>query len=184
MIFMTITHLCIKAIVSLLKETFFSVCQTLLTIPIDYDLSKILELKNFYITDEENLNSPRKELNNSIRKKLFDQNSEDLSSSTTTTITTTTAVNTPNGSSRVHTNGASILRSKIKSANFALGGASRLSQLPKPELYMNMESNTTAKKPEQSKLRMLVSSSTSSTTNEDCWRDSFEFDVKNNLQRP
>jgi hypothetical protein len=116
MIFITITHHCIKAIVSLLKETFFSVCQTLLTIPIDYDLSKILELKNFYITDEENLNSPRKELNNSIRKKLFDQNSEDLSSSTTTTITTTTAVNTPNGSSRVHTN--DILHSNIKSANF------------------------------------------------------------------
>lgn len=146
----------------------------------DYDLSKILELKNFYITEEESTNSPRKELNNSIRKKLFDQNSEDLSSSTTTITTATTAVNTPNGSSRTaqHTNGASILRSKIKSGTFASGGGggTRISQLPKPEVFMSVEYNSGSVKKPEAKLRTLASSS-SSTTNEDCWRDSFDFDV-------
>lgn len=141
----------------------------MLSIPLDFDLSKVLELKNFFIADEQN-ESPKKELNNSIRKKLFDQ--EDLSSSTSTTTTT----NTPGGSSQKLSNGASILISKIKSGNFdAQNTHGKISQLPKPEAFV---SKTDTIK-EDAKLRTLASSSSSATT--DDWQDSFEFEVRLNI---
>lgn len=151
------------------------VCQTLLTIPMDFDFAKILELKNFYITEEseQTTNSPQKELNNSIRKKLFDQNSEDLSSSTATT-----TANTPseNKNGRKLSNGASILTSKIKSTNMELSSGqkqNKISRLPKPELYVNTVMENVKK---EGKLRTLASSSSSATT-DDCWKDSVDFDV-------
>lgn len=158
----------ISSIIKSKRESKNQLCQTMLSIPIDTDLTKILELKNFFITGEsESACSPKKDLNNSIRKKLFDQNSEDLSSSTATTTTTTPAGHNMS-------NGASILRSKIKSGNFSSAQKSqeRLSQLPKPQVYSNLMDNQAKK---ETKMRNLASSS-SSTTNEDCWKDSFDFE--------
>ena len=147
----------------------------MLSIPITFDLTKVPELKHFWLV-EETLNpseSPRKELNNSIRKKLFDQNSEDLSSSTTTT------VNTPCHMASSGSSG-SIIMQKLKSANEQLcaqsGRLNKIAQLPKPEVYNSseQEANSTMKK--ELKPRTLASSSSSATT-DDCWRDSFDFEV-------
>ena len=63
----------------------------MLSLPVNFELSKIPELKQFFMEFEENcsdIGSPKKEptpLNNSIRKKLFDQFSEDSSAASTTT---------------------------------------------------------------------------------------------------
>jgi hypothetical protein len=153
------------------------VCQTILQIPTDFDLTKILELKNFFITDgaDATSSSPTKELNNSIRKKLFDQNSEDLSTSTTTTTTTGAADNQRN-----FTTGAAILMSKIKSANLELTASTQkqqhISQLPKPEMYTDPNS---LKKKDHLKLRTLASSSSSATC-DDGWLN--DFDVNKCLE--
>ena len=138
----------------------------MLSIPLDFDISKVLEFKNFFISDER-AESPEKEINNSIRKKLFDH--EDLSSSTTTTTS-----NTPGQtSSRKLSNGESILISKIKSSNLEEKSTAqgKISQLPKPEVFVSKMDNVK----KDAKLRTLASSSSSATT--DDWQDSFEFEV-------
>ena len=147
----------------------------MLSIPITFDLTKVPELKHFWLV-EETLNpseSPRKELNNSIRKKLFDQNSEDLSSSTTTT------VNTPCHMASSGSSG-SIIMQKLKSANEQLcaqsGRLNKIAQLPKPEVYNSSEQEANSTKKKELKPRTLASSSSSATT-DDCWRDSFDFEV-------
>lgn len=106
--------------------------------------------------------SKESQLNNSIRKKLFDHNSED--SSTATTTTTTTPIQ-------------SVLLTKLKSADLSAlkqqsgEQSKRISQLPKPEIFSSSDTDNLAgsKQP-----RTLASSSSSNT--DDCWNDSFEFD--------
>ncbi len=147
-------------------------CQTILQIPVDFDISKILELKNFFITDvaeSSSVPSPTKELNNSIRKKLFDQNSEEFSTSTTVISTTGTTDNQRNFST-----GASILTSKIKSANLEFANSiqkqQNISKLPKPEMFTDPNSLT---KKENLKLRTLASSSSSVTCDDD-WLNNYD----------
>jgi len=141
-------------------------CQTNLTIPFDFDLSKIPELNKFLLNDNQiNELSPfkKEELNNSIRKKLFDHNSEDSASTVTTT----------NNKTPVQ---KSALLTKLKSSDLShlkhSNELKHISQLPKPEIYSSKSNHL--KKLQQP--RTLAASSSSSNNTDDCWHDSFEFD--------
>ena len=78
----------------------------MLSFPANLDLTKIPALKPFLLTEESSTQNNNvfdfiekdreSQLNNSIRKKLFDQNSDDLSTSTTTTSNTATNNNVNN----------------------------------------------------------------------------------------
>lgn len=64
-------------------------CQTIFSLPVNFDLNKIPELRQYFLINLDIDSEIDAQLNNSIRKKLFDKDSDDLSSSTTTTTATT-----------------------------------------------------------------------------------------------
>jgi len=157
----------------------------MLTFPTNIDLTKIPELKQFLIDHHENdTESPsKKELNNSIRKKLFDLNSDELSSSTTTTANTNSHL-------------AFVSKQKFqldpvpKFKNSSLNNNNNnnnnnrnsINKLPKPDIMssasesISVGANTAVNAVNNmNKLKTLASSSDS---NDDCggWRDSFDFD--------
>lgn len=146
-------------------------------------------MKQFLLNDDQISElSPLKkdgQLNNSIRKKLFDQNSEDSSTATVTGNNGVSLAGTPTIQSALLT--------KLKSADLSalkqqqqqqhhqhqhqhqqIASAKRIGQLPKPEIYSSSDNdNQTASNKKQP--RTLASSSSSNT--DDCWHDSFEFEV-------
>ncbi len=141
-------------------------------------MTKIPELKQFLINQNENdTESPsKKELNNSIRKKLFDLNSDDLSSSTTTTTITLNNPHPAFGSSR-----KPFQLDPVPKFKSSIHHKNSINKLPKPNIVSSTSESvsvngvdTVHKTSEQTnKLKTLASSSDS---NDECWRDSFEFD--------
>ena len=131
--------------------------------------------------ENENESPSKKELNNSIRKKLFDQNSEDLSSSTTST---TTAAN------HINNNGVPLTNKPINQFKgpFQNGfsninsnnNSNPIKRLPKPEILSSASDTASLKCGEADaansnkvdRVKTLASSS-----DDDCWRDSFDFEV-------
>ena len=148
----------------------------MLTLPMNFDLSKIPELRQFLVDHtEHDTDSPSKkdsQLNNSIRKKLFDHNSDDLSSSTTTTTATNIHLATTNSN-------APQLKSVFQNNSHKKSSAHKL---PKPEIVSSTSEATTVSGSEQplsshKKLAKGKTLASSSDSNDDCWKDSFEFDV-------
>ena len=152
-----------------------------MSIPTDFDLKKIPELKQFLLNDYQVSEiSPLKkdcQLNNSIRKKLFDQNLEDSS-----TATVNTANSEPNSTTPTV---QSALLTKLKLADLSSIKhqhqhqqlniqTKRISELPKPEIYSSSDNDNQVVSSKQP--RTFTSSSSSNT--DDHWHDSFEFEVK------
>jgi hypothetical protein len=151
-------------------------CQTMLSIPLNFDLSKIKELQHFFIdvNDADNVGyspSKEKELNNSIRKKLFDQNSDELS--TTATTTTESPKHQQVGSSSSNRNPNSLNKQAILTS---INKKQSLKQLPKPQIFGTSEDDEKTHLVENEKPSLHLSNSLSSSSSSDCFDDSFEFE--------
>lgn len=143
--------------------------QTLLSLPISFDLSKISALKPYFnenYCDEHENDSPKKDtqLNNSIRKKLFDHNSDDLSSTTTTSAQYESVVS-PKNKKSIDTQ---MTLSNHKKQNITATPG----KLPKPDI---MSSASEAN--DVNKLNKLKNLASTSSSNDDVFRDSFDYDV-------
>lgn len=145
--------------------------QTLLSLPISFDLSKISALKPYFndnYCDEQENDSPKKDpqLNNSIRKKLFDHNSDDLSSTTTTTTSAQyESVVSPKNKKSIDTQ---MTLSNHKKQHTTVTP----SKLPKPDIMSSVsEAN------DVNKLNKLKNLASTSSSNDDVFRDSFDYDV-------
>jgi hypothetical protein len=141
--------------------------QTLLSLPISFDLSKISALKPYFnenYCDEHESDSPKKDpqLNNSIRKKLFDHNSDDLSS-TTTTSTQYESVVSPKNKKSVETQ-LTLSKSHKKQHT-----AATPSKLPKPDIVSSAS--------EANDVNRIKNLASTSSSNDDVFRDSFDYDV-------
>ena len=144
----TLSHKNAQATTSSSKIYSSQASQTVLTLPVNFDLTQVKELRGLFIENTHELNeaelcSPRKatvaeiELNNSIRKKLFDQNSDDLSSSTTTASSAVqfdTNRASANQKQQPPLNRQAIFTSIYNSGSVNRNSSSSSSRLPKPDL--------------------------------------------------
>lgn len=140
--------------------------QTVLTLPVNFDLSQIKELRQFFVNNENDQDtehtSPSRvsaSLNNSIRKKLFDP--DDLSS----TATTTTAMSVAAASGAVNSHHQTILMHPDAAGVANTSHLGNISRLPKPDLP-------------------LIHGYLPSVSDDDCFDQSFEFEVPLILFKP
>jgi hypothetical protein len=158
----------------------------MLTFPTNIDLTKMPELKQFLIGHHENdTESPsKKELNNSIRKKLFDLNTDELSSSTTTTANTNSHLAFVS-KQKFQLDPVPKFKNSSLNNNNNNNNRNSINKLPKPDIMSSASESISVGASgvdtavnavnNINKLKTLASSSDS---NDDCggWRDSFDFD--------